>query len=98
MAIYFSPDQTQELCTQHQASEWLDYAGYRCPMPVVLMEKHLRQILSQDIDKKQLHCFLLIADDPIAKLDIPHFCNQAGHKAAIIIDDENYSVFKVTVG
>ena len=51
-----------------------DATGYRCPMPVIRMEAHLRRMAPGEK-------LLIRADDPIAALDIPHFCREAGHRA-----------------
>ncbi|NHK28923.1 sulfurtransferase TusA family protein [Parvularcula flava] len=52
--------------------EILDVRGLRCPMPVIRTESALRK-LPAGVDLK------VIADDPIARIDIPHFCREAGH-------------------
>lgn len=53
----------------------LDATGYRCPMPVIRMEAVLRRMAPGEK-------LLVRADDPVAALDIPHFCREAGHLAA----------------
>ncbi|MEL6362061.1 MAG: sulfurtransferase TusA family protein [Pseudomonadota bacterium] len=55
----------------------LDVRGYRCPMPVVKMEALLREVSPGARIK-------VIADDPIARVDIPHFCEQGGHGVNLI--------------
>lgn len=52
----------------------LDLRGYRCPIPVIKLERWLREAE----DGAQVVVF---SDDPIAKVDIPHACAQAGHEA-----------------
>jgi len=52
--------------------EVLDVRGLRCPMPVIRTESALRR-LPDGTDLK------VIADDPIARIDIPHFCRESGH-------------------
>jgi tRNA 2-thiouridine synthesizing protein A len=52
----------------------LDLTGYRCPMPVIRMEAALRRLPPG----AQL---IVMADDPVAAIDIPHFCREAGHSA-----------------
>lgn len=52
----------------------LDVRGWRCPMPVVLMEKALRRLPAGGSLK-------IIADDPVAAVDIPHFAAAAGFLA-----------------
>lgn len=73
----------------------LDATGYRCPMPVIRMEAALRRIAPGEK-------LLVRADDPIAALDIPHFCREAGHEAVRQTDegapDAPVCVFLVTRG
>lgn len=52
----------------------LDVTGYRCPLPVIRMEAVLRKMAPGAT-------LLVRADDPVAALDIPHFCREAGHNA-----------------
>jgi tRNA 2-thiouridine synthesizing protein A len=73
----------------------LDATGYRCPMPVIRMEAALRRMAPGEK-------LLVRADDPIAALDIPHFCREAGHAAARLADEGSpeapVCVFLVTRG
>lgn len=54
--------------------ETIDARGYRCPMPVLLMERAIRRGGPGER-------FRVIADDPIAAVDIPHFAAAAGWRA-----------------
>ncbi len=67
----------------------IDATGYRCPLPVLLMEKALRS-LPRGARLK------IVADDPLAAVDIPHFCREAGHLAEKIPSDPAVCVFLVT--
>lgn len=69
----------------------LDVTGYRCPMPVLKMEAALRRMAPGE----QL---LVSADDPIATIDIPHFCSIGGHSADRQPDRDGACVFLVTRG
>ncbi|GAB4540417.1 MAG: hypothetical protein Tsb0010_18300 [Parvularculaceae bacterium] len=51
----------------------LDARGYRCPTPVLRMESALRKAPPGAVLK-------IVADDPIAAIDIPHFVARAGHE------------------
>jgi tRNA 2-thiouridine synthesizing protein A len=44
----------------------------RCPLPVLKLEKALDQLASGTT-------LIILADDPVAKLDIPLFCRKLGH-------------------
>ncbi|WP_425411173.1 sulfurtransferase TusA family protein [Hyphococcus sp.] len=73
----------------------LDLTGYRCPLPVIRTEAALRGMTPGDQ-------VLVRADDPLAALDIPHFCREAGHKVEKKPDegkpDRPVCVFLVTRG
>ncbi|MEO0397895.1 MAG: sulfurtransferase TusA family protein [Pseudomonadota bacterium] len=55
----------------------IDATGLRCPLPVLRMEAALRGLRSGDQ-------VTIIADDPVARLDIPHFCREAGHRVVAL--------------
>lgn len=50
----------------------LDATGLLCPLPILKARKRL-----QGLDSGQV--LRLIADDPAAVIDVPHFCNEQGH-------------------
>jgi N-dimethylarginine dimethylaminohydrolase/TusA-related sulfurtransferase len=50
----------------------LDLRGHRCPIPVLKARKRLAAMAAgQRLE--------IVADDPMAKIDVPHFCAEAGH-------------------
>lgn len=51
----------------------LDTRGLKCPLPVLKARKRLKSMAKGDI----LHVH---ADDPMAVVDFPHFCAEAGHR------------------
>ena len=60
-------------------------------MPVVRMEAVLRGMAAGE----QLH---VLADDPIAAVDIPHFARAGGHAASRLEAEEGVVSFLVTRG
>lgn len=54
------------------AEQTLDMRGLRCPLPVIRMEALLRRLGPGDRIR-------ILADDPIAAVDIPHFARVGGH-------------------
>jgi len=53
-------------------AQLLDLRGYRCPVPVIRLEAALRKLpLGAQVT--------VIADDPVAAIDIPHFCREGGY-------------------
>jgi len=50
----------------------LDVSGHKCPVPVLRLRRKLAQLaVGERIEVR--------ATDPMTQLDIPHFCQQAGH-------------------
>lgn len=37
----------------------------------------------------------LLADDPLARIDVPHFCSQAGHTVVAVIEEAGALRFRV---
>lgn len=53
--------------------ETLDLRGLKCPLPVLRVRKHFR-----DLDAgAQIRAE---TTDPLAVIDIPHFCREEGHQ------------------
>ncbi|MCL4143262.1 UNVERIFIED_CONTAM: hypothetical protein GTU68_012703 [Idotea baltica] len=52
--------------------EELDARGLRCPLPVLKARKRLKAL-------EQGAQLRVLADDPAAVIDVPHFCNEQGH-------------------
>ncbi|MCF6304962.1 MAG: sulfurtransferase TusA family protein [Rhodobacteraceae bacterium] len=56
--------------------EWdqeLDAAGLLCPLPVLKARKRLQSMGSGEVLR-------VLADDPAAQIDFPHFCHEQGHR------------------
>ena len=51
----------------------LDVQGVLCPLPVIKAKKSLKSL-------KIGETLLVLTTDPVALIDIPHMCNQFGHK------------------
>ena len=56
----------------------IDAVGLLCPLPVLKLKKALKNCNEGEIVK-------LIASDPAASIDVPHFCHESGN---IFIRDE----------
>ncbi len=50
----------------------LDLKGLKCPLPVLKTRKALTRLSDGD----QL---IVLTTDPMAEIDIPHFCQENGH-------------------
>lgn len=53
-------------------TDTLDALGLLCPLPVLKARKRLKSLPAGGILR-------LLADDPAAIIDVPHFCTEAGH-------------------
>ncbi|MCK0166523.1 sulfurtransferase TusA family protein [Jannaschia sp. S6380] len=51
----------------------VDALGLLCPLPVLRLKKRIR-------DLPRGATATLLADDPAAHVDVPHFCAEAGHE------------------
>lgn len=53
-------------------TECLDTRGLRCPLPVLKLRKALKPLSPGSR-------ITLVSDDPVALIDVPHFCSETGH-------------------
>jgi len=51
----------------------LDARGLLCPLPVLKARKRLSAMTSGQVLR-------ILADDPAAVIDMPHFCAEQGHR------------------
>lgn len=69
----------------------LDLRGYRCPIPVLKARKRLESMTAgQTIG--------MLSDDPAARIDVPHFCAQAGHALESILEHGDAWLFVIRKG
>jgi tRNA 2-thiouridine synthesizing protein A len=47
----------------------IDARGHRCPVPTLKLRRHFEE-------SGRGQGVILIANDPMAQIDVPHFCNQ----------------------
>ena len=74
-----------------QPPDRMDLRGYRCPVPVIRLEAALRRAAPQTV-------VIVVADDPVAAVDIPFFCKEAGHQVLRLPDEAGACVFQITRG
>lgn len=55
-----------------EETQTLDALGLLCPLPVLKARKRLKSMAPGAVLR-------LLADDPAAVVDVPHFCAEAGH-------------------
>ena len=59
--------------TKYHWDSELDSTGLLCPLPVLKIRKKLKEMQKGDILR-------IMADDPAAIVDIPHYCHESGDK------------------
>lgn len=67
----------------------LDCRGLKCPLPVLKMEKRLAGLAPGA-------ALVVLATDPMAKIDIPLYCRQNAHGCELTEDGEvlSFSIVK----
>lgn len=74
---------------QHDAE--LDALGLLCPLPVLKARKRLGALAPGAVLK-------VMADDPAAIVDIPHFCAEAGHTLVAQSDEGGHQLYFIRKG
>jgi tRNA 2-thiouridine synthesizing protein A len=64
----------------------LDTRGLLCPLPVLKLQKLIKSTKKKDKIK-------LMTDDPAAIVDVPHFCNEQGHRILESSRENGYDLF-----
>ncbi len=58
----------------------IDARSLLCPLPVLKARKRLKGMGAGQVLK-------LVADDPAAVIDVPHFCNEQGYVLMKVVSD-----------
>ena len=66
----------------------LDAVGLLCPLPVLKARKHLLSLPHGAVLE-------LLASDPAAVVDVPHFCAEAGHSLESAAMDETPQAYVI---
>ena len=66
----------------------VDARGHRCPVPTLRLRRALESVSPGD-------CVRLLADDPMAKVDVPHFAGETGHRVVSLTEAQGYLDFTV---
>jgi len=69
----------------------VDALGLLCPLPVLKAAKRLKALEVGEV-------LTLLADDPAAVVDVPHFCNEGGHTLLSAEDAEVGQVYRIKKG
>ena len=68
--------------------ETLDLRGLKCPLPAMLAKKALAR-------REAGAALIVLADDPLAVVDIPHMCHSEGHAVNGIAPHDGYTEFRL---
>lgn len=71
--------------------EKLDATGLLCPLPVLKARKRLKSLPDGAVLE-------MLADDPAAIIDVPHFCAEAGHGLLSQTDNGPHQVYLIRKG
>lgn len=74
-----------------EISDTLDTLGLLCPLPVLKARKRLKTLSKGAVLK-------LLADDPAALIDVPHFCVEAGHGLVGQTDCDGHQIYLIRKG
>lgn len=72
-------------------TDTLDAIGLLCPLPVLKARKRLKSLPDGAV-------LQILADDPAAIIDVPHFCAEAGHALLSQSDQGGHQVYLVRKG
>ena len=63
----------------------MDARGHRCPVPTLRLRRALEKAPAGGLVR-------LLADDPLARIDVPHFAASAGATVLEIVDAPNGAI------
>nr|WP_299844883.1 sulfurtransferase TusA family protein [uncultured Roseovarius sp.] len=66
----------------------IDARGLLCPLPVLKLAKRMKSLAAGDQAR-------LLADDPAAVVDVPHYCAESGHELISVIEAQGGQVYLV---
>ncbi len=69
----------------------LDVIGQQCPLPVLRARKRLLRLAPGALLR-------VFASDPVARIDMPHFCAEAGHELVEMRDRGTWIEFLIRRG
>ncbi len=72
-------------------SEIVDATGLLCPLPVLKARKRLQALAPGEVLR-------IRTSDPVAVVDMPHFCREAGHQLLSATEDGETHIFEIRRG
>jgi tRNA 2-thiouridine synthesizing protein A len=67
-----------------EAADVLDLRGVKCPLPALLTRRHLAAAPPGTV-------ITVLADDPMAAIDVPHMCRNEGFETVTVERDGDQS-------
>jgi len=71
--------------------EILDLRTLKCPLPALMAKKALGRAVPGAVLR-------VLADDPLAAVDVPHMCHHEGHTIESVTETDGYRVFVLRRG
>ena len=68
--------------------EEIDLRNLKCPLPAMLAQKALAKAAPGAL-------LVVLADDPLAVVDIPHMCHSHGHAVEDVTAANNHHIFRL---
>ncbi|WP_341213113.1 sulfurtransferase TusA family protein [uncultured Limimaricola sp.] len=68
-----------------------DARGLICPLPVLKARKLLSAMAPGEVLE-------ITSDDPVARIDLPHFCTEAGHVHLGLTEDGTAQIHRIRRG
>lgn len=68
--------------------ETLDLRGLKCPLPAMMAKRALARLAPGA-------ALIVLADDPLATVDIPHMCHGEGHACDGVATRDGYCAFSL---
>lgn len=66
----------------------LDVRGLPCPLPVLKARKQLESMAVGDV-------LVVTTTDPVSRIDMPHFCREAGHRLLDTCPEGDCLIFRI---
>lgn len=74
-----------------EIADEIDTRGLLCPLPVLKARKRLQALGPGAVLR-------VVADDPAARVDVPHFCAEQGHRLLAEAEEGSALVFLIEKG
>jgi len=68
--------------------ETLDLRGLKCPLPALMARRALARMPPASL-------VTVLANDPLAVVDIPHMCSEEGHTVESVTRHADHSEFRI---